>query len=389
MRRNWRQLMIEEPMPNESILLTPEQVFVTDGFPELTYVDQAGGQPESDLKDGLAQVNKIISIVGESKTGKTTLCDKYFGKDLGKNKILVTGDRIETAYNLWSEAFRQIGEQVTSGFAHSPIGETIDRLISRGLPVIVDDFHYVKRNVQGEVCQQMKNAAGRGLRFIVLNTPHRADDPIRSNSDLGGRFFSVDLKFWAEDDLRQIGSKGFPKIGLKVAGDVLTMLAKEALRSPQLMQTLCLETCRSLRQDIPYEQQEVTPATFDLQRVMERTARSYNYTTQLHYLREGPDERGSPRNMFTFDDGSTGDVYNVLVRALAMDPPFLSLSFDELEERVGEMVRAGGKPNVQRTLGYLSSLFKDGKAPLEWDSKKKLLTVVDPHFYFYLRFTGK
>ena len=93
--------------------------------------------------------------------------------------------------------------------------------------------------------------------------------------------------------------------------------------------------------------------------------------------------------MFTFDDSSTGDVYNVLVRALAIDPPFLSLSFDELEERVGEMVRAGGKPNVQRTLGYLSSLFKDGKAPLEWDSKKKLLTVVDPHFYFYLRFTGK
>jgi len=376
-------------MENESAFLTPEQVFVTDGFPELTYVNQAGGQPEADLRDGFAQANKIISIVGESKTGKTTLCDKNFGKHLGKNKILVTGDRIDTAHGLWSEAFRQIGEPITSGFAHNPPGETIDRLITRGLPVIIDDFHYVERSVQVGICQQMKNAAGRGLRFIVLNTPHRGDDPIRSNSDLGGRFFGVDLKFWNEDDLKKIGLKGFPKVGLKVGDEVLTMLAREALRSPQLMQTLCLETCRTLRQDLPYEQQVVTSRTFDLQKVKERTLRSYNYSTQLHYLREGPDERGSPRNMFTFKDGSTGDVYNALVRALAMDPPFLSLSLDGLDDRLTQIVSSGGKPNVQRTLGYLGSLFKDGKAPLEWDSKKKLLTVVDPHFYFYLRFVGK
>jgi predicted GTPase len=78
--------------------LTPEQVFVTDGFPELTYVRQEEGRPERELQEGLDQQNKIISIVGASKTGKSTLCDKRFGKKLGVNKILVTGDQIPDVY---------------------------------------------------------------------------------------------------------------------------------------------------------------------------------------------------------------------------------------------------------------------------------------------------
>jgi hypothetical protein len=368
-------------------LLTPEKVFVTDGFPAKTYVDQGGGRPEAELRDGLAQENKIISIVGESKTGKTTLCEKVFATDAGANRIVVTGDLVASASSLWSEVYRQLGAEVTSGFAHHATAETIDLLIKKAIPVIIDDFHYVPRTAQREICQQMKNAAGRGLRFVVLNTPHRSDDPIRSNSDLGGRFFGVDLRFWSEADLEQIGTKGFPQVGLKVADDVVRILAREALRSPQLMQTLCLETCRVLSQDVPYEGQEVTNANFDLQKVKQRTVRSYNYNSQLHYLREGPDERGSPRNIFTFADGATGDVYNALVRALAQDPPFLSLTLDELEARV-KQIAPNQKPNVPRTLSYLASLFKDGKPPLEWDSNKKLLTVVDPHFYFYMRFTA-
>ncbi len=94
-------------MSTDSII-TPEQVFVTDGFPDLTYVSQANGIPEANLKEGIAQANKLISIVGESKTGKTTLCDNVFGKKPGIDKILVTGDRIENEHSLWSEAFRQL-----------------------------------------------------------------------------------------------------------------------------------------------------------------------------------------------------------------------------------------------------------------------------------------
>jgi|GEM_PF-5997550 len=364
--------------------ITPEQVFVTDGFPDLTYVGQAGGRLETELKEGLAQANKIVSIVGESKTGKTTLCDKIFGKE----RILVTGDRIENEYSLWSDAFRQLQSPVTSGYANNSVGETIDLLIKRGLPVVLDDFHYVKRELQGAICRQMKNAASRGLRFIVLNTPHRVDDPIRSNPDMSGRFFEVNVGFWSENDLTQIGLKGFAKLGLKVAEEVIRVLSSEALRSPQLMQTLCLETCRVLSADVPFEHQEVTMLNFDLQKIKDKAVRSYNYSTPLDSLRNGPEERGSPRNIYLLTDGAEGDVYEVLVRILASNPPFLTISLEELKDRALKLVRSSQQPNILMALGNTPKLF-NSRPPLQWDSTKKQLTVVDPHFYFFLRYKGK
>ena len=74
-------------------MLTAEDVFITTGFPEHTYVALAAGAKENELRDGLAQKNMIISISGPSKSGKTTLCDRVFGKDKGLTHIYVTGEK--------------------------------------------------------------------------------------------------------------------------------------------------------------------------------------------------------------------------------------------------------------------------------------------------------
>ena len=365
-------------------MTTPEEVFITDGFPRLTYVDPGGGKPEADLKEGLAQENKIISIVGASKTGKSTLCDKHFGS----GRILVTGDQIKNPDVMWSEAYRQIGGQVTSGYAMNVLGATIEAIVAKGIPMLLDDFHYVEAEVQRTICQQMKNAAARRLRFVVLNTPQRGDDPVRNNPDLAGRFFTVDLGFWSSDELSEIGRKGFPQVGLKVTEEVLRILADEALGSPQLMQTLCLETCRVLPQDVPYEQQSVDKDTFNLAAVKAKTGRSYGFDTELHYLREGPKERGRERNTFKFADGESGDVYNALVRALAADPAFVSIGIDEIKARIKKTVVDGGTPNVAAALTYVNDLF-GARRPIEWDEQKQRLSIVDPHFYYYLRLKGR
>jgi hypothetical protein len=93
-------------------MLTAEDVFITTGFPEHTYVAFDAGSKENELREGLAQKNMIISISGPSKSGKTTLCDRVFGKEKGLTHIYVTGDAITKVDDLWFEAYRQVTDEI-------------------------------------------------------------------------------------------------------------------------------------------------------------------------------------------------------------------------------------------------------------------------------------
>lgn len=366
-------------------MLTPEEVFITDGFPEHTYVPLEEGAKEHELREGLGQRNKVISISGPSKSGKTTLCDEVFGKGKGSDRMYVTGDSISKPDDLWHEAYRQVTDDTDRQYYDCSQGERIERLITAELPLVIDDFHYMSREVQGQISRQIKNAASEGLRIVCLSVPHRGDDPVRSNPDLSGRFFSVTFEYWEDADLAKIAERGFPKVGFKNQSDFNGLLAREALRSPQIMQTLCLEACRTSGLDLPLEQ--VDPGCLSVELIKQRTLRSYNNQTILDLLRQGPPTRGTERIEYKIKGDRQLDVYECLIEALRRDPPFLQLGLDEIRQRINEFLADTREPNVRSAMQQYETIFKDTKAPLDWDDEKRRLTVIDPHFYFFLRNT--
>lgn len=298
--------------------LLPEEVFVTDGFPEYTYVSIDQGKPERDLAEGLEQENKIISIVGPSKSGKSTLCDKFFGRNVGADKIYVTGGSVTYDNDLWREAYRQVSDDTEKIFEDRAHAEVIEYFVEKELPLIVDDFHYINRDTQISVCRQFKNAASAGLRIVILTVPHRGDDPIRSNPDLTGRHYVEEID----------------------RADVKT-----------------------------------------------RTLRSYQMLSAFHILLNGPPERGSKRLDYELIDASKADVYQILAHVLRLDPPFLQLSLDEIKQRVRSLVKDTREPNIRGALQQIEGIYKDTAPPIEWDDEKRQLTIIDPHFYYYLRNT--
>lgn len=185
-------------------LLLPQEVFVTDGFPKHTYVSLDEGRREEELHDALEQQNKIISVSGPSKSGKTTLCDQVFGVEKGVDRLHVTGDSVQKAEDVWAEAYKQITDDTDKNFFESAYAEVLERIVASELPLIIDDFHYIASEVQQKLCRQLKNAASAGLRIVCLTVPHRGDDAIRNNPDLTGRLFSVNFRYWQPSDLEQI-----------------------------------------------------------------------------------------------------------------------------------------------------------------------------------------
>jgi KaiC/GvpD/RAD55 family RecA-like ATPase len=363
--------------------MRPTDVFIPDGYPSETYVPQQGGKFERQLDEALAQRGKIISIVGASKTGKTTLCARRFGK----SQVVIPGSRLGAAEDVWIQAFEQAGGRITGSVRANPMDNAIHLLKREKNVLVLDDFHYVDRELQRGISRQIKSVAYEGVTVVVVSLPHRDDDPVRSNPDLAGRVYSIDLGFWTPEDLKKIGEVGFPKVGARVEPAVLDWLAAEALTSPQIMHTLCLETCRDMGIVGQGPVRAVAERDVNRRSVVDRAARSYVNNTAILKLRQGPLRRGPERKVFGFVNEGRGDVYELLVRTIARDPPQLRFSYEEIRERAGALA-PGERPDLLAALGQWNDLFTDADyRPVEWDAEQRQLNILDPHLFFWIRYT--
>lgn len=224
-----------------------------------------------------------------------------------------------------------------------------------------------------------------------MSVPHRADDPIRANPDLRGRVRLIEVKYWNEGELLNIPRLGFTKLNVQPDQAILARFAAESLSSPQLMQSLCLELCRTEHIDEP--QPQARNLAFEpekLKRILQTIATTSSGQTALDILEKGPRVRGTERNNYELIDGTKGDVYAVVLRAMAAGAPKLSLSYPEIRDRVGSVTR-GEPPSGSSIVSTLTKMdeaaakMKQGDRVLEWDPEKETLNFPDPYFLYYLR----
>lgn len=414
-------------------------VFTPNDFPTHTYVERGGADLENRLKLALSTPNAVVSVSGPSKSGKTVLIEREVSSD---NLIVVSGAEISRPADLWNRILDWMGspnststlssrgssEQYSgkaslgggipgliSGKGEAGTGTTTNRSTTttessdRGglaqvqreignsdFVVLVDDFHYMPREVQAEVARQIKTGSERGIRICVASVPHRSDDVVRSNPELRGRTTNIDTSFWTVDELKQIAVLGFTVLKIDVSDDQITHFAKESCGSPQLMQSICLHACSRLGIDDD-ENQLTFPSKFDradLKAIYEVTSSQSDYSSLVNRMHSGPKTRGTERKEHRFKDGTTGDVYRCMLLAIAEDPPTTTLSWAELNTRI-QTVCIGDSPagsSVKEACHQIAKLAIEmypEQRIVEWDEEADTLTVVDPYFLFYVRSAPK
>jgi hypothetical protein len=414
----------------------PTEIFTPNDQPTYTYVDRAEKNFERLLRDAMAVPNMIVSISGPSKSGKSVLVKKVVDAD---NLIVVSGATIKIAEDLWSRVLSwmdtpsEVAERTATGFkasagaktegsasiifARGTVGGSVDGAVERrtettrttkrgGLPqvideiaksdfvVLVDDFHYIPKDVQVEVGKQIKAAAEMGVRIITASVPHRADDVVRSNPELRGRVTAIDTDYWSTEELVQIAYRGFRELNVELSPAVERQLAQEAFGSPQLMQSICLTLCfeMSWGEELPSH----VRVAFDeekLAKIFERTSTTADYSTLLEKLHRGPRQRGTERREFALSDGSNGDVYRCILLAIAQGEPRLSLPYDQMMERVKSVCLNGQSPvgsSVSEALLQMHKIVNELSAEegvLEWDDD--VLDISAPYFLFFIRRSDK
>jgi hypothetical protein len=260
--------------------------------------------------------------------------------------------------------------------------------------LFIDDFHYIPKEVQGDLGRQIKFASERGVKICAASVPHRSDDVVRSNPELSGRIAAVNIGYWSPLELQVIGKLGFPKLNIDVANSVIERLATEAFGSPQLMQSLCLNCCREMA--VMEERDSMTRIEVsedDFARILERTSAMSDYSSVVDGLHSGPKERGQERKQFRYTDGSTGDVYRSILLAVSAAPPQLTFTYDNLLDRV-QQITIEEKPvgsSISQALAQMDTPLSKNLSPrvplLEWD--ENVLNILEPYFLFFLRSSTK
>jgi hypothetical protein len=259
--------------------------------------------------------------------------------------------------------------------------------------LFLDDFHYITKDAQSDVAKHIKAAAERGIRICVATVPHRADDVVRTNHELRGRLAQLDTSFWTVDELAQIALTGFSKLLVNMNPQQAARLAEEACGSPQLMQRICLDVCFNL--GIRQEQKESTSINLErtrLQSILEQSSTHGDFGTMVTNMHQGPKTRGTERKVHKLIDGSEGDVYRVLLLALAQGNPTMVVPYSTLMERIravctGDLPAASSVVQACRQLDEIAKRIAPTERVLEWDDQELTgtMSIVDPYFLFYLR----
>lgn len=381
------------------------KVFKPGTYPRLTYVSRYSGKTrytyEERLQQSLSIDGYLTYIVGPSKIGKTVLCEKVIGPD---RIISMSGNDFAKEADFWAGIGKKAGiamnseiSQENSAYSEKEqrsiittknyIGNKdriVDYFVKNDKVLVLDDFHYAPASVQYDIACQLKEVIRRGFKAVVISLPYRSDDAIRLNPDLTGRLSVIEIESWKIEELQEIGEKGFAELDMDVNASLLARMASESIHSPQLMQSICLNIGL-----LPDDSLMMTNEM--IEESCKFTCANLPYADVVRVLKAGPPTRGQKRLKYTLKDNSQRDVYSLILKVLADNPPMIELGLEELMDRIhaniGEAKIATVKvkdslKNWQKILDNAGSLYQ------VFDWKDDTIHILDNLFLFYLRWAS-
>lgn len=411
------------------------EVFTPGGVPTYTYNPRDSYDLEMRIMKAKRNLCKLMIVTGQTKMGKTVLAEKVYSR--GNNSIWVDGGGISDEGSFWDNIVSQLSlpteyaNQNTSDSNYSieagaegqlrfcfldmkPQGSvkiehdrlkgmtstskmsnkmaSIKYLTDNNIPLIVDDFHYIKRDVQTQIVRALKSPIMHGLPVIFIAIPSRKFDVLKVEREMTGRIEMIEIPMWSDEELMEIAEKGFKELHVEVPFSVIMKMAKEAMGSPHLMQEFCKKICeehkiekRSLRE---IKLQEDIPLSAIFREIAKISGREL-----FEKLARGPRQR-SDRIHRQLKNGNQTDIYGVVMEGLkSMKPGVSSINYEEfrgcLKEIIDDVPQLHEISRVLEKIAEISYNSGASTPVIDWDKDEAILTVTDPFFAFYLRWCSE
>ena len=408
-------------------MLKYSEIFVPGGFPRHTYNPRDARKIEEQLAEVKENLCKLVTVTGNTKSGKTVLTRKILPID---EAVWVDGGAVTVEDDLWTSVLEQLDAytdhetgaeagtiSTISGKAKAganyivvkgegEVGVEHERakststgrarkvsnrvaalaaLRQEARPLVIDDFHYLPKDLQGGVVRALKPLVFDGVPVVLIAIPHRRYDAVRVEREMTGRILPMIIPTWSESELSFIPSKGFPLLLIDVPDSIALALAKQAIGSPHLMQ----EFCRGIAKHATSNQIAEIEPDFDLAPIFRDVANTIGRPI-FEKLAKGPRQR-SDRVKRKLKNGGEADIYELVIHALAhLKPDLVTLEYEDLRAAIRE-VASGNIPQlheVARVLKHMATIASTDQSStpvIDFDETDKKLHITDPFFAFYLR----
>lgn len=402
-------------------------VFVPGGYPQHTYNPRETLFLEGQLQEVKENLCKLVTVTGHTKSGKTVLTRRILSPE---ESVWVDGGVVADEEDFWGividslEIFQNTTEGSGQGSASTvhakgsaganffvakgegELGAAYEgaqsshevstrRLSSRvtalrGLrrlrvPLVIDDFHYLPKDLQGGIVRALKPLVFDGIPVVVVAIPHRRYDAVKVEKEMTGRIRPISIPAWSEDELAYIANNGFPLLGIRLDPLLIKRLTGEAIGSPHLMQEFCRSISKSKVAELSDKPLDETLLDSVFRDVAETIGRPI-----FERLARGPRQRTDrvPREL---KDGREVDIYELILHGLAhLKPGLVTLEYEDLRAGIREV--AGGQMpqlhEVARVLKHMATIAATDQSStpvIDFEEGDKKLHVTDPFFAFYLR----
>lgn len=408
-----------------------QDVFVPGGFPRHTYNPRLELRLESRVGQVLENLCKLVIVTGHTKSGKTVLVRNILPRE---DAVWVDGGAVGEEDDFWTtvidqlelfqetdsgqgtlfgadlEAKGTVGTNFLVAKGEAEVGGTLSTertttsggvrsvssrvtalkgLASAGRALVVDDFHYLPRDLQGGIVRALKPLIFDGLPVVIIAIPHRRYDAVKVEREMTGRILPVEIPAWSDSELGYIPSTGFPLLDGGISAELTAELALQSIGSPHLMQEFCREICRVDGISTTFDGAMADPGEAGMQGVFAETAETIGRPI-FEKLARGPRQR-SDRIIRQLKDGGEVDIYGLVLHALAhIGPGLVTIEYEELRSAIRE-VSAQDPPQlheVARVLKHMSDIAATDQSStpvIDFDEDEKRLHITDPFFAFYLR----
>lgn len=406
-------------------------VFISGGQPTVTYNPREHLNLEGKLEEYLDKGHKILAITGPTKSGKTVLVHSKLDS---RKSCWISGGQIENINNFWEAIIQKyegytdyiktesdstelidesgmdngldlklvkIGGKISSTESSttevsisrsrrlSPISIST-RLLTDNIkdPLIIDDFHYIAQETQKRIIRYLKDLVFNGLRVIIISVPHRAYDAVKVEREMTGRLTQMEIPIWEKEELECIMQLGFNELNVEVPQELIDSFAKESFGSPHLTQDFCYKFCNK----------NGIKETLKSKKILEKLTCESEFFSEFasdaskvafNCLSKGPRHR-TDRKERTFVDGTTGDIYQAILLAIAKTGPKTSLTYGEIRSALRYILRdqIPEAHEITRVLDMMTEISKkyiEGEPIVDYDKELSTLYISDPFFAYYLR----